>query len=287
MSHKPLKVIAGAPDQPLVIGGVEIPCYVLEDETRVLAQRGMVSSLGMARGGSSHGGGDRLAHFVNQKTLRPFISNELRAVTTNPLRFKVPNGAIAHGYPATFLVDLCNIVLSARDKGVLQKQQAHIALRADILIRGLATVGIIALVDEVTGYQRMRSERALATILEKFIAKELQSWTKTFQYEFYQHIFRLKGWPGPDGTRRPAVIGHYTNDIVYARLAPGLLDELKHKNPTLPTSGRRKNDTPQMVHAGVWAPKTQGALSRRDHANEGGAELGAVHGVSQQGSSET
>ena len=98
----------------------------------------------------------------------------------------------------------------------------------------------------------MRSERALATILEKFIAKELQSWTKTFQYEFYQHIFRLKGWPGPDGTRRPAVIGHYTNDIVYARLAPGLLDELRQKNPTLPT-GRRKTThhrwfTPEFGH---------------------------------------
>ena len=40
-------------------------------------------------------------------------------------------------------------------------------------MRGLATVGIIALVDETTGCQRIRTERALAAILEKFIAKEL------------------------------------------------------------------------------------------------------------------
>ena len=38
---KPLEVIAGATDHPLVIGDIEIPCYVLEDETRVLVQRGM------------------------------------------------------------------------------------------------------------------------------------------------------------------------------------------------------------------------------------------------------
>jgi len=39
-------------------------------------------------------------------------------------------------------------------------------------------VGIIALVDEATGYQRLREELALASILEKFIAKEPQPWTK-------------------------------------------------------------------------------------------------------------
>ena len=31
---EPLKVIAGAPDRPLMIGDIELPCYVLEDATR-------------------------------------------------------------------------------------------------------------------------------------------------------------------------------------------------------------------------------------------------------------
>lgn len=246
MSKQPLKVIAGAVDRPLVIAGIEISCFVLEDETRVLVQRGLATGIGMSKPS-----GVQVYRFASSSSMRPFVSNTLIEVLDNPIRFLTPNG-IGHGYPASILVDLCTAVLSARDARALKTNQAHIASRADILIRGLATVGIIALVDEVTGYQRMRSERALATILEKFIAKELQSWTKTFQYEFYQHIFRLKGWPGPDGTRRPAVIGHYTNDIVYARLAPGLLDELKHKNPTLPT-GRRKTThhrwfTPEFGH---------------------------------------
>jgi len=33
------------------------------------------------------------------------------------------------------------------------RQQKHIAAQAEIIMRGLATVGIIALVDEATGYQ--------------------------------------------------------------------------------------------------------------------------------------
>ena len=97
------------------------------------------------------------------------------------------------GYNALLLPQVCEDYLQARDAGVLLASQQHIAEHAEIPIRGLATVGIIALVDEATGYQRLREELALASILEKFIAKELQPWTKTFPYEFYEQICRLNG----------------------------------------------------------------------------------------------
>ncbi len=61
---------------------------------------------------------------------------------------------------------MCEVYLKAREAGALVPSQEHIAVQAGILIRGLATVGVIALVDEATGYQRVREERALATILE-------------------------------------------------------------------------------------------------------------------------
>ena len=235
MSEKTLKVIAGTSDRPLRIGDVEIPCYVLEDETRVLSQRGMTEGIGLA--GS---GGAGLPRFVASKSIKQFITKELLPVLNSPIHFSHPGGGgVAYGYPATLLVDLCNVALQARDAGVLTKQQEHIAKRADLLIRGLATIGIIALVDEATGYQDIRARRALATILEKFIAKELRPWTRTFPYEFYRQIFRLKGWPGPEGHKRPQVIGHYTNNFVYDRLAPGVINELKQRNPTLPTGRRR------------------------------------------------
>ena len=240
---KPLKVIAGAPDRPLIIGDIEIPCYVLEDETRVLAQGGFLQAIGRSRTPKAGTGGlsnvDELPFFLRASQLKPFVSKEL-ALSTKPIPFRLDTGQKAVGYDAKLLPQVCSVYLEARDAGVLLASQRHIAERAEILIRGLATVGVIALVDEATGYQEIRAQRALATILEKFIAEELQPWTKTFPYKFYEEIFRLKDWPGPDGVKRPAVIGHYTNDIVYARLAPGVLDELKRRNPTLPT-GRRKS----------------------------------------------
>ena len=115
--------------------------------------------------------------------------------------------------------------------GVLQKQQEHIAVRADILIRGLATVGIIALVDEATGYQERRQHDELTRILQEFVAKEIREWVPTFDADFYKMIFRLRGWKYTGTTKRPRIVGDTTNDIVYRRLAPGLLAELQRINP--------------------------------------------------------
>jgi hypothetical protein len=109
-----------------------------------------------------------------------------------------------------------------------------------MLMRALAHIGIIALVDEATGAQYDRARDALARILEKFIAKELQPWTRAFPLEFYKEIFRLRNWPiDPATMQSPRVLGKYTNNIVYARLAPGVLDELRKKSHD--TDGRKKH----------------------------------------------
>jgi len=60
---------------------------------------------------------------------------------------------IVNGYDATILPLVCDAWLSARDAGVLKPSQLDKAQNAEILMRSLAKVGIIALVDEVTGYQ--------------------------------------------------------------------------------------------------------------------------------------
>ena len=237
--NKPLSTVAGAPNSPLVINDIEIPCYVLEDETRVLSQRGLQSSVGLGTGGGLSGA-PRLVEFLENMNISIKKNKDLVARLKNPIEFSPPRGRTAYGYPAEILGDICNAIIQADREGIILSRQEHIVGRAVTLIHGLATVGIIALVDEATGYQEIRKRNDLATILERFIAEHLQPWTRTFPYEFYEQIFRLKGWPGPDGARRPSVIGHYTNDIVYDRLAPGVLEELKKKNPTL-SPGYRRN----------------------------------------------
>lgn len=256
----PLQAIAGAPDKPLTIGDIEIPCYVLSDETRVLSQQGFLGAVGRApkaKGGHGATITDNPPSFLAAQNLRPFVSDDLHQSTT-PIPFQTQEGGRAFGYKAALLPQVCEVYLRARDADALRPSQRHIAERAEVLVRGLAAVGIVALVDEATGYQRVRQQRALASILEKFIAKELQPWTKTFPFEFYEQICRLRGWPNIYSIKRPSVIGKYTNDIVYERLAPGVLDELKRMNPTLPSGNRRYRHH-------QWFTRDVGHPKLRDH----------------------
>ena len=182
----------------------------------------------MSSSGGSLGAG-RLVSFIKGKTIEPFITQELLTQIENPIKFR-SKGGLSYGYEATILTDICDSVLSARQEGKLLKQQEHIAERCEILVRGFARVGIIALIDETTGYQNDRAHNELAKLLEAFVAPELQPYIKKFPITFYSELCRLREIPfDQSSVKRPQYFGHITNDIVYRRLAPGVLDKIKQE----------------------------------------------------------
>lgn len=249
------EAVCGSPDQPLRIGDVEIECYVLDDGTRVLTQASFLQALGRHRKANvrREGGEDSLPPILQGKAINPFISDDILE-KSRPITFRSPGGR-ASGYNAELLPGVCEVYLRAREAGVLPYNQEHVAKQAEILVRGLARVGIIALVDEATGYQEVRAKNALAKILEAFVAKELRAWVQTFPDDFYSQIFRLRGLDYPGTTvQRPQYFGHLTNDIVYKRLAPGVLRELKRVTPRN-EKGRPKNRLHQRLTAEVGYPK--------------------------------
>jgi hypothetical protein len=228
-----LRAICGSPDRPLKINDIEIQCYVLEDETRVLSQRGLQQGIGMSTSGGNYPGAQRLARLIQRFGTKVPELNTLSARIQNPIEFQPTwGGRTAFGYEATILADICDAVLAARKAGgLLHKNQEHIADQCEILMRGFARVGIIALVDEATGYQELRAKTALEHILKRFISQELQRWVKTFPDEFYYELFKLRHWDATDITKRPGVAGRITIDIVYKRLAPQVLEELQKRTP--------------------------------------------------------
>ena len=228
-TRQPLpKAICGAHDRPLRIGDISIPCYVLDDETRVLTAGGMGDGIGLSRGGSMIAGMNRLELFISRDRINPFVSNGLAERIQAPSVFITPTGGRAYGYAAEVLVELCEVVLKARQAGVLQTQQLGIAQQCEILTRGLARTGIVALVDEATGYQYLRARNALEKILDQWLTKELQPWKKQFPDDFYRRIFELNRWDyDSSSVKRLSVIGTWTNEVVYDRLGPDLREELE------------------------------------------------------------
>jgi hypothetical protein len=250
----------------LKIGGSEIECAVLEDGIRVLSQRAFTKAIGAPSGGAAfkrraEEGVADLPIFVAYERLKPFIDDELRASLISPVEY-IPKhgGRSALGIKAELVPNVCDVWLKARDAGALTENQKRIAKHADILMRGLAHVGIAALVDEATDYQPIRDKRALQEILDKYLRKEYAAWAKRFPDDFYKEMFRLRGWQWR-GMRvnRPSVVGKYTNDLVYQRLAPGVLDELQKRNPK-DDKGNREGKHHQLLTDDIGLPALQNHL---------------------------
>ena len=236
----------------LRLGDAELDCYVLEDGSRLLSTRGIMKSLGRRWRGRKYPGTE-LPVFLEANNLKPFISAEL-ATVLSPIDFRPPIGMKAQGFKAEALPAVCDIYLQARDAGALTGPQLAVAKQCEFLVRALSKVGIIALVDEATGYQELRDRRALQEILDRYLRKELAAWAKRFPDEFYMQIFRLRGWEWKGmKVNRPQVVAKYTKDFVYERLAPGILEELEGRNPP-DEKGRRKSAHHQWLTEDVGHP---------------------------------
>jgi hypothetical protein len=252
-------------DGTLPLGNAVIPCAVLDDGTRVLTQKEFM----MALGRNPKPMGARSTEFeltpsiLRGKAIKPFVSDELLA-SSRPVRFITRGGTLALGFRAEILPKVCDVFLQAREADALPPNQQHIAKQAEILVRGLAHVGIIALVDEATGYQDARARDALAKILEAFVTKELRKWMSTFPADYYKELFRLQGWSFPtlekDRNKRPMMAGKITNDIVYERLAPGVKEELHRLTPR-DQKGRLKQKLFQRLTVDVGSPRLKEHLA--------------------------
>ncbi len=233
----------------LPIGDLVIRCHVLEDGRRLLSGRSVTNAMGLT------GRGQGMTRFLDSKSLKDFVGEKLALAIREPIAFISTSGGLpTHGYEAWVLPELCNSVIKADDKGLLKSHQRVMVERAKILLGALATVGIIALVDEATGYQADRAKDELVKILEAYISPELRPWTRRFPPEFFEEIYRLNGWKFVLGNLRgPRYVGKLINHLVYKKLPPGVLEELRRKNPVEDYGYRRHKHhqflTPDIGHS--------------------------------------
>ena len=223
----------------ITVGNKELSCAVLDDGTRILTNTAVFAAFDRPRKGKPSES-YRLKNtpaFLTANNLQPYIEREF-ADGDFSVEY-IRNGRECIGYKAEILSRICEIYLSARDDGILTENQKPLADASDVLMRSLAKVGIIALIDEATGYQFERDTRALQELFSKYIAEEFLPWIKTFPDEFYKQMFRLRRW-NYNGRFKTPYAGQLTNFLIYNRLPAGIADELKRLNPVLNKNGYRK-----------------------------------------------
>lgn len=203
----------------LTLGNVAIECHVLNDGRRVLAQREIVRLLS---GGRDSG---TLSRYL---TRNPSFRPEMTEGKT--FKFRVGPNLLATGHECTLLIELCESYLDARAQGLLHRSQLKLAMAAEIIVRATAKVGIIALVDEATGYEKVRKQRALQAKLQAFIADDLQEWARMFPDDFWLELARLEGIRYSP-RHRPLRWGRYVMMFVYDTIDSDIGRELRKKNP--------------------------------------------------------
>lgn len=250
------------------IGATEIPCAVLDTGVRVLTEHGITTALGSRSGASkrvkraSAEEGPAVPIFIAPQNIQEFITDELRDGLLKPITYRFGKQAFV-GYDARVLRAICEVWLNARRERRLQEQQLDRAYKAELLIRGLADVGIVALVDEATGYQQKREHDELQRILSAYIAPSLLPWTEKFPRDFFREMFRVFGWPWPaskggayQGPIGPRYAGKLIKQIVYGNLPEGVLEELERRNPHN-EKWQRKNRMSQLLSFEIGHPHVE------------------------------
>jgi hypothetical protein len=218
------------------IGETSLKVAVLEDGSRIINYSAIFKAFGRTKRGAQIDGSrvHNMPAFLNANNLQPFVGKDLMSVL-NKVDYIDLNGKNDSGYDASILPMLCKVYLDARQEKILKSQQIPLARASEILLIGLSKIGIIALVDEATGYQYDREKFELQSILQTFISEEIFKWQETFQLSFYKEIFRLWNVPftAANIKRKPMFIGKLTSELVYKNLPKGVfvLNKLKEKTP--------------------------------------------------------
>lgn len=245
-----------------LVGDKIVACAVLRDERRLITQATFLRALGRSRSPKAGTGvlstAAELPFFLQAKALRPFISDDLLR-STKPIFFRTRSGKKAVGYDASLILEVANVYLDfaavmLRDHGAIPARYEKMVAAAKAIKSAFAEIGVLALIDEATGYQDVRNRMALQEIFEAVLRKELAAWAKRFPDEFYKQIYRLRGWEWRGRQfNPPQIVANYTNDFVYDRIAPGLRQELENRMPKT-QGGQKKGRLHQLFSDDIGHP---------------------------------
>lgn len=235
----------------LVIGEVTIPCAVMADGTRLLSERAIAKAFGAKRGGShwkrmkENPDGAYLPVFLSAKNISAHVDKDL-ATKLGRRRLYRPKrgGGAGYGIEATLFPKILNLYLRLRDKGgVLTDSQLPLAAQAEILIRGLAEIGIIALIDEATGFDQEKKKDEYRELFKAFLLEQVGEYQKEFPKQFTDNLYKMYGITQKTPGKHPQFFGKFTRKYIYEPLAESkgaILDMLDEKNPVVTANGGRK-----------------------------------------------
>ena len=253
----------------LELGRVNVDCYVSDNELRLISMRGMVKALS----GDDHGDTDRIIAAVPIRSYLNFISmadkNESKKTTKHSdnadskavsfVDLTLPGTTtIAKCITHDGFLDICRAYMFAFANDTLKTdKQKRIAVNCSAILAGCAGIGLMALIDEATGYQQHRANDALQIKIQAYILDELRGWEKAFPDELWEEFGRLTNWDKPL-QHRPKYWEKLVYELIYDALDPDVAEYLKTNKP----NPKYKQNWHQ------WLSKDFGAKALHIHINQ-------------------
>ena len=202
-----------------------IECYVLDDGRRIISRTGATTFL------TDRKGGGNLESYTRVQSVAPYMPPNLTGEMVEFSLTGVVNKTVK-GMEAETFVEICRAYVSAWQAGNLDESEAQkaIAARAAMFLGACAKVGLIALIDEATGYQYDRPVDALQFKLRLFLADEVRKWEKTFPDQLWEQFGRLTNWKGTIH-QRPKYWGKLVMKLIYEYLDPDVAQWLRDNAP--------------------------------------------------------
>jgi hypothetical protein len=210
----------------LTIGASEIPCYVLDDGRRVITRTAATAVL------SDDKGGGQLEKYVMVENLRGFVPAGFK---DQMIDFFIPGVSVPNsttkGISAENFVEICQAYVAAFQADALTtERQKEIAIKSAMFLAACAKLGLIAMIDEATGYQYERAGDALQIKLKLFLAEEMRKWDKTFPDDLWIQFGRLTNWTGSIHSR-PKYWGNLVMELIYEYLDADVAQWLRENAP--------------------------------------------------------
>jgi len=233
----------------LQIGETNLQCSVLSDGRRVIKDTSLFKALDRKRKGETRIEG--FPPIIGSKALAALLMEMYPEHLSSITPFEVAqfNGKTGKWYDANTIPIICDMYMEAEKKGLIISSQQHVLDKAKTLLRSLARVGITALIDEATDYQSIRGKDELQVLLQKFISEELRSYSKQFDSEYFEQIFRIYGKSfDPTTNKRPKFFAWFTRTYVYNMLPSRVLGKLDNINPIIYDSKNKRSSRKSKVY---------------------------------------
>lgn len=199
---------------------LEIECYVLENGSRVITKQGIQKTLGIS---NKNNNGFSLEDIIlssevkkSQEKFEYFLPIK-KALQNN---FKSTSQQNTRFYDVEVLITICSHINRMKLLGFLPDELDWLHVTSEKIRDAFSKLGIIAFVDDATGYTKFRKQNEYVEKLKLLLSEDAGEWEKCFTTDFYEIFWKFWGNRKKfDGSKKQQFFRALMEKYVYTPLA--------------------------------------------------------------------